>query len=267
MLKKLEGEERQTSLDKKRRTRFLKHCRTAFSISLSLLLIFGLWGCSGLSDEDKEALNIKATEHAEVLSQIPEYSGDDYVVLNDEAQFSDEEISRDDFVELSDLDALGRCGTAFGIVCAHTMPNQKTTHRESISDIHPSGWKQKKYDFLKDDSDTDGHLYERSHLLGWALSGLNAEPRNLITGTHHFNEEAMLKWEKIIAKYCERDESKRVLYRVTPLFDGNDLVAKGVRMEAYSIEDGGEGVNFDVFVYNVQPGVEIDYSTGRSQES
>lgn len=208
---------------------------------------------------------INSSDPQEVLANIPSYTGSTYTVLNKAPNFTKEELASDDFIQLSELDELGRCGVAFGVICEHTMPDQDTEHRGDIHEIHPSGWHQKKYDSLKSDEDEDGHLYERSHLLGWALTGLNAEPRNLITGTHMFNDEGMREFEEQIARYVER-KGGRVLYRVTPLFAGDNLVAQGVRMEAYSLDDDGESVCFDVFVYNVQPGIDIDYATGKSAE-
>lgn len=239
-----------------------------------MLVAAPLAGCGDLASSGSDgaagvasssASGVAATTSAEVLAQIPSYTGSSYTILNEVPQFTDEELASDDFIQLSELDSLGRCGVAFGVICEHTMPDQDSESRGDIHEIHPSGWKQAKYDSIKDDRDSDGHLYERSHLLGWALSGLNAEPRNLITGTHYFNGTGMLEWENKIARYVER-KGGRVLYRVTPLFAGNNLVATGVRMEAYSLDDDGESICFDVFVYNVQPGIDIDYATGKSSE-
>lgn len=193
-------------------------------------------------------------------SQIPAYSGEAYVTLNDRPNFTQEELARQSFIDLSDLDDLGRCGSNFALIGTETMPS-KDTERGSIREIRPSGWRSVRFDSLKSDDDSDGHVYERSHLLGWALTGLNAEARNLITGTHYFNDESMRPFEVQVARYVEK-KSGHVLYRVTPIYDGDDLVARGVRMEALSVEDGGETVCFDVFVYNVQPGFTIDYSDG-----
>lgn len=229
------------------------------------LVALPLAGCVDASTVEGSALNVTATAADEVLAQIPAFTGSSYTVLNEKPNFTDEELASDDFIQLSELDSLGRCGVAFGVICEHTMPDQDSESRGDISEIHPSGWKQAKYDSIKDEKDEDGHLYERSHLLGWALTGLNAEPRNLITGTHYFNGTGMLQFENQIARYVEHEHG-RVLYRVTPLFAGNNLVATGVRMEAYSLDDNGYSVCFDVFVYNVQPGIVIDYATGKSSE-
>lgn len=235
----------------------------ALAFALACMPLSGCSLSSLLGSDD--ALHVDATVADEVLAQIPSYTGSTYTVLNNRPNFTDEELASDDFIKLSELDSLGRCGVAFGIICEHTMPDQDTEHRGDIHEIHPSGWHQAKYDSLKSDADEDGHLYERSHLLGWALTGLNAEPRNLITGTHMFNDEGMRDFEEQIARYVER-EGGRVLYRVTPMFAGSNLVATGVRMEALSLDDNGYSVCFDVFVYNVQPGIDIDYATGKSTE-
>lgn len=250
-------------------------CENMVSMKKTLTLIFSLLlalcmvplsACNLGDAEGGEALNIDAAASSDdVLAQIPAFTGSTYTTLNDVPNFTDEELASDDFISLSELDSLGRCGVAFGVICEHTMPNQDSESRGDISEIHPSGWKQAKYDSIKDDRDSDGHLYERSHLLGWALTGLNDEPRNLITGTHYFNGTGMLQFENQIARYVER-KGGRVLYRVTPMFAGNNLVATGVRMEAYSLDDYGESVCFDVFIYNVQPGIKIDYATGASEE-
>lgn len=242
----------------------LKKYSARFVVALICLalIIVPLGACSLSSDSSQ---GVSASSSAEVLAQIPAFTGSSYTVLNDVPNFTDEELASDDFIQLSELDSLGRCGVAFGVICEHTMPNQDTESRGDIHEIHPSGWKQAKYESLKSDEDSDGHLFERSHLLGWALTGLNAEERNLITGTHYFNGTGMLQFENKIARYVEH-KGGRVLYRVTPMFAGDNLVATGVRMEAYSLDDNGESICFDVFVYNVQPGILIDYETGASSE-
>lgn len=194
------------------------------------------------------------------LDQIPSYTGSAYTVLGERPAFTEEELSRKSFIDLSDLDDLGRCGAAFALIGPETMPS-KDEERGSIREIHPSGWRSVRFESLISDEDSDGHVYERSHLLGWALTGLNAEARNLITGTHYFNDESMRPFEVQVARYVEKTDG-HVLYRVTPVFAGSNLVAQGVRMEALSVEDDGKSVCFDVFVYNVQPGFSIDYSDG-----
>lgn len=171
--------------------------------------------------------------------------------------FTQSELEGDGRIRLSELDALGRCGPAFMIVGPATMP---TEERGRIGSVKPSGWKSVKYPGVIPDK----FLYNRCHLLGYQLSGLNAEERNLITGTRYFNATLMLKYEDAVADYVERT-GRRVAYRVTPDFRGDELVARGVTMEAESVEDGGSGLSFAVYVPNVQPGIEIDYRDGSSR--
>lgn len=188
---------------------------------------------------------------------IPPYSQQPFVVLNNNIPWFEESdriaISSERYCE---LDHLGRCGTAFVCVCKDTMP---TEERGEIGNIKPSGWHTIKYDIV------DGkYLYNRCHLVGYQLSGENANSQNLITGTRYLNVEGMLYFENIVADYVE-STNNHVLYRVTPVFEGDNLLANGVIIEAYSVEDNGEGICFNVFCYNVQPGITIDYSTGESQ--
>ena len=192
------------------------------------------------------------------LSDIPEYSGSPYVAVNGNVPyFSESDLTDVSFESYSDLDALGRCGVAYASVSTDTMPTEK---RGSIGEVKPTGWHNKKYDFV------DGkYVYNRCHLIGYQLTAENANEKNLITGTRYLNVQGMLPFENLTADYV-KETNNHVLYRVTPVYDGNDLVAKGVQMEAYSVEDDGEGVLFNVFVYNVQPGITIDYATGNSEQ-
>lgn len=189
-------------------------------------------------------------------SKIPEYSGEPYAAVNGNAPtFTAGEITAEPFERYSDLDSLGRCGAAFANVCAEIMP---TEERGSIGSVKPSGWQSAAYDFV------DGRsLYNRCHLIGYQLSGENANKRNLITGTRYLNVVGMLPFENLVADYVKETDG-HVLYRVTPIFVGDEPVARGVWMEGYSVEDEGDGVYFSVFCYNVQPGVVIDYATGES---
>lgn len=191
------------------------------------------------------------------LSDIPAYSGSPYVALNDNVPyFTDSEFTTTSFETYSTLDSLGRCGVAYANVCTDTMP---TEERGSIGQVKPSGWHTVKYDCV------DGkYLYNRCHLIGYQLTAENANTRNLITGTRYLNVQGMLPFENMVADYI-KETGNHVLYRVTPVFDGNNLVASGVVMEAESVEDKGDGILFCVFCYNVQPGVSIDYATGDSQ--
>ena len=190
------------------------------------------------------------------VSDIPEYTGQASVVINNNQPFfSDDELTVLAYEAYSSLDTLGRCTWAMASLDKTLMPTQG---RESISSVKPSGWNSDKYDFID-----GGNLYNRCHLIGFQLSGENANNRNLITGTRYMNVEGMLPYENRLADYIKQT-GNHVLYRVTPIFDGNNLVADGVLMEAKSVEDNGEGILFNVFCYNVQPGVEIDYATGNS---
>ena len=193
------------------------------------------------------------------LEEVPAYQGFPYVELNgNQPDFTPEELSAQSFEEYSPLDSLGRCGTATACVGEDLMPTQD---RESISQVHPTGWQTAEYDFVD-----GGYLYNRCHLIGFQLTGENANENNLITGTRYLNVEGMLPFENMTADYIKETEN-HVLYRVTPLFQGDELVARGVEMEGFSVEDQGEGICFHVYVYNVQPGVEIDYATGDSRAS
>ena len=187
------------------------------------------------------------------LSEVPAYSGEPYVAINNNTpSFNDEELTTTSFETYSTLDYLGRCGVAYACIGTDLMP---TEDRGSISEVTPSGWINKEYD--------GQYLYNRCHLIGFQLSGENANERNLITGTRYMNVEGMLPFENMIADYVHETDN-HVLYRVTPIYDGTDLVASGVQLEAESVEDDGEGVLFNVYVYNVQPGITIDYATGES---
>lgn len=186
------------------------------------------------------------------------YAGEPYVTINDNyPYFTEEEMeSLDPFETFSELDSLGRCGVCYANICQELMPTEK---RGEIGMVKPSGWKTARYDDLVDGK----YLYNRCHLIGFQLSGENANTQNLITGTRYLNVQGMLPFENMVADYVHETDN-HVLYRVTPIFDGDDLVAKGVLMEAYSVEDDGQGVQFNIFCYNVQPGVRVDYATGDS---
>ena len=190
------------------------------------------------------------------LEEIPEYSGSPYVEINGNVpEFAESDKDRKAFEMYSPLDGLGRCGEAYAKLGIETMP---TEERKSISSVHPTGWVSVQYDFVDGKS-----LYNRCHLIGFQLSGENANAENLITGTRYMNVDGMLPFENKVADYII-STGNHVLYRVTPIFDGNNLLASGVQMEAESIEDGGSGVKFNVYCYNVQPGVVIDYADGSS---
>ncbi len=223
----------------------------SFLAALLAALSLSLAGCASLLPSLPE-------EPVSVLSleEVPDYSGEPYVILNgNQPSFSELELTTESFESYSPLDSLGRCGTAYANVGVDLMPDEA---RGNISQVEPTGWHSVTYDCV------DGnYLYNRCHLIGFQLTGENANEDNLITGTRYFNVEGMLPFEDQVADYVTETEY-HVLYRVTPIFEGDNLVASGVVMEAMSVEDGGEGVCFHVYVYNCQPGIEIDYATGES---
>ena len=211
-------------------------------------------GNAGTYGDSGDARSAQAT-----IADIPAYTGALCIDINHGMPgFTAQGEARGTFTQFSDLDFEGRCGTAFARIGPDTVCNEK---RGDISQVHPSGWVQRKYSFVD-----DGMLYNRSHLIAHQLCGENANEKNLITGTRTFNAVGMLYYEELVGDYV-RSTGNHVLYRVTPLFAANDLVARGVQMEAKSVEDNGETIQFNVFVYNVEPGVAIDYVTGESWES
>lgn len=219
----------------------------------AFLLILGLFGYvkqMGLDRPKVAALTMD-------ISSIPDFSGDPFVEINENVPaFSDKDLPDEAFEIYSGLDDLGRCGVAYANIGKELMP---TEPRGAIGQVKPSGWQTVKYDFI------DGkYLYNRCHLIGYQLTAENANDRNLITGTRYMNVEGMLPFENLVADYI-KETGNHVLYRVTPVFEGDNLVASGVFMEAESVEDRGEGVLFYVYCYNVQPGVSIDYATGDSE--
>lgn len=190
------------------------------------------------------------------LDAIPAYDGKAYVAVNNnEPFFTDSDMTTTAFENYSDLDSLGRCGVAYANICKDIMP---TEERGKIGMIKPSGWHTVKYDVIK-----DRYLYNRCHLIGYQFAGENANPKNLITGTRYLNVEGMLPFENLVADYVN-NTGNHVLYRVTPMFSGSNLVANGVLIEAKSVEDNGGGILFNVYCYNVQPGVGINYENGDS---
>ena len=192
------------------------------------------------------------------LGNIPGYDGvSEYVIINDNVPFFDEkDINTNAFEEYSALDSLGRCGVAYANIGNELMP---TEERGSIGSVKPSGWHTVKYDIV------DGkYLYNRCHLIGYQLTGENANKENLITCTRQMNAGTMLDFENEVADYI-RKTNNHVLYRATPIFEDDNLIASGVHLEALSIEDNGEGIKFNVYLYNIQDGIEIDYKTGNSK--
>ena len=228
-----------------------------FSVKgIAALLIIAL--CFGFASCEERKPETTADDSASILSRVPKYTGKASVEIDDNyPDFSgSDKNSRKAFEKYSRLDKLGRCGVAYANVCTDTMPTKK---RESISSVKPSGWNQKYYAILE-----DGYLYNRCHLIGYQLTAENSNKRNLITGTRYLNVNGMLPYEEKVARYVAATEN-HVLYRVKPVFDGDNLVASGVEMEAWSVEDNGDGICFDVFCYNVQPGIAINYADGSSR--
>lgn len=199
------------------------------------------------------------TEQTFDISSIPEYNGSPYVEINDNVpQFTKSEITTSSFEIYGGLDGLGRCTTAFSCIGKDLMPTEK---RGEIGSVKPTGWHLAKYDFI------DGkYLYNRCHLIGYQLTGENANEKNLITGTRYLNIQGMLPFENEVAEYI-KNTNNHVMYRVTPIFEEDNLLADGVQMEGYSVEDKGKSISFNVFCYNVQPGVNIDYATGDNSTS
>lgn len=196
------------------------------------------------------------------LENIPEFTSSPYVEVNNNIPFfTEDELVTVSYETYSPLDDLGRCGVAEACIGTDLMPPEGD-ERGSISSVIPSGWVQKKYDTS---IVSGGWLYNRSHLIGWQLTDEDANKQNLITGTRYFNVNGMLPFENEVAAYLKSNTTCHVLYRVTPIFEGDNLLASGVLMEAYSVEDKGEDIEFCVYVYNVQPGIILDYATGNSE--
>ena len=191
------------------------------------------------------------------LAKLPEYNGQPFAVINgNKPNFSEKELTTVAYEKYSELDSLGRCGVTIATCGKELMP---TGDRGSISSVTPSGWVQAYYSFV------DGeYLYNRCHLIGWQLTGEDANRQNLVTGTRYLNVQGMLPFENMVADYI-KETGNHVAYRVTPVFVDDELVCRGILVEAFSIEDEGEGICFNVYCFNVQPGVEIDYATGESR--
>lgn len=255
--------------DKKRRT-------YGFLTGLLLILSVCLTSCgnqgqtdSGKDSNTQSGTKVAAEDHSAeekgsdsesyvTIDDVPAYSGEPYVEVNDnQPEFTEEELTTVSYEDYSELDELGRCQSAEACIGQDLMP---TEARESISSVKPTGWKNKSYDTVD-----GGYVYNRCHLIGFQLTGENANEENLITGTRYMNVEGMLPFEDEVAAYIKETDN-HVMYRVTPVFEGDDLVASGVQMQAESVEDDGVGISFNVYVYNVQPYVVIDYKTGENWE-
>lgn len=222
----------------------------ALALALVLCMALAAAGCGEAAQETAEFS----------YAEVPAYADAAYAEINGNVPyFSESDLTLETFESYSELDSLGRCGTAYANICRELMP---TEERGSIGQVKPTGWHTVRYDDLI----ADKYLYNRCHLIGYQLAGENANEKNLITGTRYLNIKGMLDLENEVADYVKQTDN-HVLYRVTPWFEGDELVARGVLMEGYSVEDQGEGVCFCVFAYNVQPGIEIDYATGDSRAS
>lgn len=226
-------------------------------ISAALSLLVTACGNPAATQSERVSANVAAENIT--IDEIPEYSGTPYVEINNNVpEFSEEELVTESYEYYSELDDLDRCGVTEACINQEIMP---TEERGKIGMVKPSGWHTVKYD------NVDGkYLYNRCHLIGFQLTGENANDKNLITGTRYMNTEGMLPFENEVAEYVKNTDNS-VMYRVTPVFEEDNLVAAGVQIEAESVEDDGEGVQFNVFCYNVQPGIEIDYKTGESREA
>ena len=221
---------------------------------------FGLSGCSSKKDNQAGTVGsteVQSTAVADDMASLV-YQGEPYVVINDNnPDFTEADMTTVSFESYGELDGLGRCTTAFANIGKDLMPTEK---RGSIGEVKPTGWQMAKYD------NVDGkYLYNRCHLIGYQLTGENANAKNLITGTRYLNVDGMLPFENMVADYI-KETGNHVLYRVTPVFSGDNLVASGVHMEAESVEDNGDGILFNVYCFNAQPGIAIDYATGDSHQ-
>ena len=231
--------------------------RLVAAIALACLLALPLAACDALPLASLATPAAASGPAWFDLESIPAYDGSPTVEVNGNAPlFEEADFARGAFEEYSSLDNRGRCGAAFALIGEETMP---TEPRGDISSVKPSGWQYDQYDWVD-----QKYLFNRCHLIGWQLAGENDNERNLITGTRYMNVEGMLPYENRVAWYVAQT-GNHVLYRVTPVFEGRNLVASGVLMEAESVEDIGSGVRFCVWCYNVEPGVSIDYATGESR--
>lgn len=227
-----------------------------FIVALIIFLIVGVYEGKIVFQPIEDNSNV-VNQVSYDLASIPEYSNANYVVLNNnEPNFTESDYTTDSFERYSELDSLGRAKVAYANIGVDLMP---TEERGSIVQVKPSGWHLVKYDIVN-----GKYLYNRCHLIGFQLTGENANEKNLITCTRQMNTVGMLEFENKVANYI-KSTNNHVLYRVTPIYKDDNLLASGVVMEAYSVEDSGEGIKFNIFVYNVQDGIDIDYKTGDSK--
>ena len=234
-----------------------KQIRELYKIIVLIICIIASIFCGQEILNNTEKNEVIISQAITNIEEIPSYTDKIYIEINNNIPyFKENEYTTEPFEKYSELDNLGRCGVAYANICKEIMP---TKEREDISNIKPTGWIQEKYD--------GEYLYNRCHLIGHQLAGEDDNKLNLITGTRYFNVNGMLPFENKVAEYMDKNTNNHVLYRVTPIFEGNNLVANGVEIEAYSVEDNGKGICFNVYIYNVQPGINIDYQTGESSKN
>lgn len=249
-------------MKKNRKNKKIRFCRNV--IELSIIICILIIGYIATNTKSTNETNVEQNQQIIFdLNSIPEYTSSPYVEINNNIPyFKDEDYTTEPFEKYSEWDVLGRSGVAFANVCKEIMPKEGEERGEISSVKNLSGWVQKRYDNVIKDK----YLYNRCHLIGWQLAGENANKKNLITGTRYLNTEGMLPFENCVAEYVKSNQNNHVLYRVTPIFKDNNLLASGVEIEAWSVEDKGQKICFNVYCYNVQPGIVIDYTTGESRK-
>ena len=249
-------------MKKNRKNKKIRFCRNV--IELSIIICILIIGYIATNTKNTNETNVEQNQQIIFdLNSIPEYTSSPYVEINNNIPyFKDEDYTTEAFERYSEWDVLGRSGVAFANICKEIMPKEGEERGDISSVKNLSGWVQKRYDNIIKDK----YLYNRCHLIGWQLAGENANKKNLITGTRYLNTEGMLPFENRVAEYVKSNQNNHVLYRVTPIFKDNNLLASGIEMEAWSVEDKGQKVCFNVYCYNVQPGIVIDYATGESHK-
>lgn len=249
-------------MKKNRKNKKIRFCRNV--IELSIIICILIIGYIATNTKSTNETNVEQNQQIIFdLNSIPEYTSSPYVEINNNIPyFKDEDYTTEAFERYSEWDVLGRSGVAFANICKEIMPKEGEERGDISSIKNLSGWVQKRYDNIIKDK----YLYNRCHLIGWQLAGENANKKNLITGTRYLNTEGMLPFENRVAEYVKSNKNNHVLYRVTPIFKDNNLLASGVEIEAWSVEDKGQKICFNVYCYNVQPGIVIDYTTGESRK-
>lgn len=249
-------------MKKNRKNKKIRFCRNV--IELSIIICILIIGYIATNTKSTNETNVEQNQQIIFdLNSIPEYTSSPYVEINNNIPyFKDEDYTTEAFERYSEWDVLGRSGVAFANICKEIMPKEGEERGDISSIKNLSGWVQKRYDNIIKDK----YLYNRCHLIGWQLAGENANKKNLITGTRYLNTEGMLPFENRVAEYVKSNKNNHVLYRVTPIYKDNNLLASGVEMEAWSVEDKGQKICFNVYCYNVQPGIVIDYTTGESRK-